>query len=476
MSARHCALFLVLGLLGCLETWKPTGPYACASDGTCADGLTCDDGVCCKPGGRPACPTLPTEGTCPSGEPKRFYFDSDGDGYGAGQPTLLCGRRAGWIAETMVGGRVVLDCDDSDAGLPINPLAPERCNGFDDDCDGEIDEGLAQTPWYRDVDGDGFGSDRPGDVLQACGQPRGFAPRAGDCNVTQSAVNPSAVEACNNVDDNCNGVTDEPPLSDSETPGVNGMPHPCVQDAGVCSQGGLECRRNGVTNLNELICVPRAVPTQEICDNRDNDCNGAVDDPPGCGGPGSFLGTPRVQFGTFRTATPTTTRPSRLPQNCLKSPSVDAQGWLNPSWVGSRAELAGVPLRHTWYAEAEPNTWWDLSRARVVQVSIVDRTQTGTAVFTSAFPGPVVTLCGPTNADYLRLSPNTNQLASNGSIDVALGLTSTPAGWTVERFGAFSLDRVSRVEVTVGPVPLDGGIFNVETFNFLIRPNAGFPP
>ncbi len=479
MNARRLTLVTCVALLTstCLDSWKLTGPYACSSDGTCAQGLTCDDGVCCKPGGTPACPTLPFEGSCPTGAPKRFYFDSDGDGFGSGQPQQLCARRAGWIAETIVQGKVVLDCDDSDAGVPINPLAPERCNGFDDDCDGDIDEGLPQTPWYRDLDGDGFGSDLPGDALSACGRPAGFAPRAGDCNVMSAAFSPAAKEHCNNLDDNCNGAVDEPPLDDAETPGGSATVA-CMQDAGICSLGGVQCVRSAVTNMNSLVCVPREVPRLEICDDADNDCNGLKDDAPGCGGPTSFLSTPKVQFGTARAPLVSTAQPSKLPRNCLKNvPGADPQSWFNPSWVGSRAEFdGGIPYRHTWYAEAERGTWWDLSRTSTLRIALTDRSQTMLTYSTANFPGPVVTLCGATDADYLRMSPNTNQLVNGRSLAVSLPLTGAPTGWTVERSTNFSLDRVTRVELTISPDYNGGGIFAVETFIVVVQPTTGFQP
>ena len=46
------------------------------------------------------------------------------------------------------------DCDDADAS--VHPGAEEACNGVDDDCDGEIDEGV-RTTFFLDADGDGHG-------------------------------------------------------------------------------------------------------------------------------------------------------------------------------------------------------------------------------------------------------------------------------------------------------------------------------
>lgn len=74
----------------------------------------------------------------------------------------------------------------------------EICNGQDDDHDGNVDEGC-------DDDGDGFCDSRmivaPG---AACLQ------GGGDCADDNATVHPGERESCNGLDDDCDGVADEP--------------------------------------------------------------------------------------------------------------------------------------------------------------------------------------------------------------------------------------------------------------------------
>jgi len=65
------------------------------------------------------------------------------------------------------------DCKDNnkDNNKLINPGVDEICNDLDDDCDGQVDEG-AKIIYYRDIDGDGFGS--PNTTSQACSPPTGY--------------------------------------------------------------------------------------------------------------------------------------------------------------------------------------------------------------------------------------------------------------------------------------------------------------
>lgn len=66
--------------------------------------------------------------------------------------------------------------------------AVETCNDVDDDCDGDVDEEVATSTYYRDADGDTYGSDA--DTRIACRAPSGYVARGGDCVDTNASVHP----------------------------------------------------------------------------------------------------------------------------------------------------------------------------------------------------------------------------------------------------------------------------------------------
>ena len=74
------------------------------------------------------------------------------------------------------------DCNDSKSNA--HPDAFEFCDGYDNDCDNEVDESDAQdaVKWYVDNDGDGFG--QPGSAVVACTPPSstGYVSNADDCD------------------------------------------------------------------------------------------------------------------------------------------------------------------------------------------------------------------------------------------------------------------------------------------------------
>src|SRR3990172_2422389 len=121
-----------------------------------------------------------------------------GDTYGkASVTTEACTQPPGYVSDDT-------DCDDGNAA--INPGATEVCNLVDDNCDGNIDEGVEDI-YYQDSDSDTYGN-----ILvntQACTQPAGYVADDTDCNDSNASINPGATEVCNGLDDNCDGQVDE---------------------------------------------------------------------------------------------------------------------------------------------------------------------------------------------------------------------------------------------------------------------------
>jgi hypothetical protein len=127
-----------------------------------------------------------------------FYGDSDGDGYGGQQyQQTACAAPAGFVSNTD-------DCDDLDANS--HPGGSEICDGADNDCDTEVDEGVGAT-WYEDSDGDGYGN---GSVSQqSCDAPTGYVSNSSDCDDFSATTSPASFEVCDGVDNDCDGTADE---------------------------------------------------------------------------------------------------------------------------------------------------------------------------------------------------------------------------------------------------------------------------
>ena len=134
-----------------------------------------------------------------------WYIDVDGDGFGSDAYSQdACVSPTGYVTDAT-------DCDDSDGD--VNPDGLEICNELDDDCDGDIDDAddtldsSTGSIWYADADGDGFGdADR---TSLSCAAESGYVSDSTDCNDSDKSIHPDASEACNALDDDCDGRIDD---------------------------------------------------------------------------------------------------------------------------------------------------------------------------------------------------------------------------------------------------------------------------
>ena len=133
----------------------------------------------------------------------RYYRDMDKDGFGTSDFKCLCVSEGDFVA--METG----DCDDQNRFVHKN--AKEKCNGVDDNCNGQVDEGEGLEdcrPFYFDKDGDGYGYQKKSKCLcKAKGLFR--AEMLGDCNDDVFSINPGVAEIFDRRDNNCNGAIDE---------------------------------------------------------------------------------------------------------------------------------------------------------------------------------------------------------------------------------------------------------------------------
>ena len=181
--------------------------------------------------------------------------DDDGDGAIAAPPLQHCASTAGYSVYHT-------DCDDND---PINSgRFTEVCDMHDNNCNTTVDDHTGDVTWYRDGDGDGFGSAASGTVV-SCVPPTGYSLLSTDCDDTTNTRSPARAEICDGIDDDCNGLADFAihPGDYEDDDGDH------IADSACGAPYGMDCDDHDPSN---------APGTPETCDGRDNDCDTRIDE------------------------------------------------------------------------------------------------------------------------------------------------------------------------------------------------------
>jgi hypothetical protein len=116
--------------------------------------------------------------------------------------------------------------------------------------------------YYRDSDEDYYGN--PSVTRQECTPPSGYLTDKTDCDDTNRDIHPGVAEICDSKDNNCNGQSDD---------GIAPQPTGC--GIGDCSRTGWKTCLNGIWGNDTCLAGP---PAEEMCDGRDNDCDGQTDE------------------------------------------------------------------------------------------------------------------------------------------------------------------------------------------------------
>ena len=193
--------------------------------------------------------------------------DTGRGGGGTTDPSLLDEDGDGYLAAE--------DCDDADASA--FPGAEEICDGIDNDCDDEVDEGAVDASiWYADTDGDGEGDADA--AVAACEVPDGHVADASDCDDTDPAVSSAAEETCDGIDNDCDGDVDEPDAVDA----VRWFGDSDADGFGDADRSEVACEQPVGFVADDTDCNDQSDASypgaQEVCDGLDNDCNGETDE------------------------------------------------------------------------------------------------------------------------------------------------------------------------------------------------------
>lgn len=196
-----------------------------------------------------------------------YYLDSDNDGFGDSESFIYtCSAPNGYVSDST-------DCIDDNPNA--YPNATELCDNVDNNCDGQVDEGLIYNTYYLDADIDGYGD--PNNSILSCSLPVGYVSDGTDCDDSDPAKYLGA--PCDDgffcttgeqIDANCNcvGIPDDAacddgnPNTDNICDPVNGCVFPCNMGA-PCDDG------NPCTENDTVVSGCACQGTPKDCDDGD---------------------------------------------------------------------------------------------------------------------------------------------------------------------------------------------------------------
>ncbi|HYV18901.1 MAG TPA: putative metal-binding motif-containing protein [Verrucomicrobiae bacterium] len=241
---------------GCAGQTLPATEVCDAKDNDC-DGSVDEENVC------PPCPDADQDGSPDAACTGGTDCNDQNPAIHPGQPELCNGLDDDCNPQTNDGSAdpgIGAPCDGADGDHCIEgirfctggtlacndttPTNPEVCNGVDDDCDGVVPANEA------DQDGDGF---------RVCN---------GDCLDTNPTVHPGGTELCDGFDNDCNPATTDGSQDPQAGAACDGP------DADFCPEGVRACSPTSHT----LVCNDTTGDNREICNGIDDDCNPSTPD------------------------------------------------------------------------------------------------------------------------------------------------------------------------------------------------------